>query len=251
MAYTLRRRPVIAGTEAGAVVDRTDRRTILVWDLPLRVFHWLLAGSFAAAFATGDADRWRDVHAEVGYTIIALVVFRIAWGVFGTRHARFGAFPLAPAAALAYVRSLLAGRPVHYVGHNPAGAVAIYLLLGLALATGLSGLAAYAELGGKWVEEVHEALANAMLAVVVVHIAGVVVGSLAHRENLALAMLTGRKRGARETGIDRARPLVAAALLAGVLGLWTGLLPTPGLDLEASPGGNAAPVRSDRHSDDD
>jgi hypothetical protein len=64
-------------------------------------------------------------------------------------------------------------------------------------------------------------------------------------------MLTGRKRGARETAIDRARPLVAAALLAGVLGLWTGLLPTPGLDLEAGPGGNAAPVRSDRHSDDD
>ena len=242
---------MIAGTEAGAVDDRTDRRTILVWDLPLRVFHWLLAGSFAAAFATGDADRWRDVHAELGYTIIALVVFRIAWGVFGTRHARFGAFPLAPAAALAYVRSLLAGRPVHYVGHNPAGAVAIYLLLGLALATGLSGLAAYAELGGKWVEEVHEALANAMLVVVVVHLAGVVVGSLAHRENLALAMLTGRKHGEPGAAIGRTRPLVAVVLLAGVLGLWTGVLPTPGLDLAAGLGGNAAPARSDRHTDDD
>jgi len=233
------------------VNDATASRTILVWDLPLRVFHWLLAGSFAAAFATGDADRWRDVHAQLGYTIIALVVFRIAWGVFGTRHARFSAFPLAPAAALAYVRSLVAGRPAHHAGHNPAGAVAIYLLLGLALATGLSGLAAYAELGGKWAEEVHEALANTMLAVVVVHVAGVVVGSLAHRENLALAMLTGRKHGAPETAIDRARPLVAAALVAGVLGLWTGLLPTPGLDLGTGPGGSAAPARSDRHADDD
>ncbi len=217
--------------------DATARRTILVWDLPLRVFHWLLAGSFAAAFATGDADRWRDVHAELGYTIVALVVFRVAWGVFGTRHARFGAFPLAPAAALAYARSLLAGRPAHHVGHNPAGAVAIYLLLGLALAAGLTGLVAYAELGGKWVEEVHEALANAMLAVV--------------RENLALAMLTGRKRGAPESAIDRARPLVAAALLAGVLGVWTGLLPTPGLELEHGLSGAVAPTRSDRHHDRD
>ena len=231
--------------------DATTRRTILVWDLPVRVFHWLLAGSFAAAFATGDVDRWRDVHAQLGYTIIALVVFRVAWGVFGTRHARFSAFPLAPAAALAYVRSLLAGRPARHAGHNPAGAVAIYLLLGLALATGLSGLAAYAEFGGKWLEEVHEALANAMLAVVVVHVSGVIVGSLAHRENLALAMLTGRKHGTPETAIDRARPLVAAALIAGVLGLWTGLLPTPGLDLETGPGGTAATARSDRHSDDD
>jgi cytochrome b len=242
---------VIAGTEARAVNARVAGRTILVWDLPVRVFHGLLAGAFAAAFATGDADRWRDVHAVLGYTILALVVFRLAWGVFGTRHARFGAFPLAPAAALAYVRSLLVGRPAHHPGHNPAGAVAIYLLLALALAAGLSGLAAYAGHGGKWAEEVHEALANTMLAVVVVHVAGVVVGSVAHRENLALAMLTGRKHGAPESAIDRARPLVAAALLAGVLGLWTGILPTPGLALEPGLGGNAATARADRDTDDD
>ena len=68
----------------------------MVWDLPVRVFHWLLAGSFAAAFAIGDADRWRDFHAQLGYTILALVVFRVARGVFGTRHARCSAFPLTP-----------------------------------------------------------------------------------------------------------------------------------------------------------
>jgi cytochrome b len=223
------------------------RGTILVWDLPVRVFHWLLAGTFAAAFATGDADRWRDLHALLGYTIVVLVGFRLAWGVLGTRHSRFSAFPPAPAAALAYVRSLLAGRPDHYAGHNPAGAIAIYLLLGLALATGLTGLAAFADLGGKWTEDVHEALANTMLAVVGVHVAGVVVGSLAHRENLARAMLTGRKRGLRQEATDRARPLVAVLLLAGVLGLWTGVLPTPGLEVKSPWNGIAAPARPDRH----
>lgn len=242
---------MIAAVEPGAMNKGTARRSILVWDMPVRLFHWLLAAAFAAAFATGDADRWRDLHALLGYTIVALVGFRLAWGVFGTRHARFSAFPPAPAAAFAYVRALLAGRPEHHVGHNPAGAIAIYLLLALALVSGLSGLAAYAELGGKWAEEVHEALANAMLAVVVVHVAGVIVGSLAHRENLALAMLTGRKHGAPESAIDRARPLVAAALLVGVLGLWSGLLPTPGLELERGWSGAVASTRSDRHDDRD
>ena len=226
--------------------NETDRTNVLVWDLPVRAFHWLFAASFAVAFATGESDRWRDVHALSGYGFLVLAGFRVAWGVFGTRYARFGSFPPAPRAALSYLRSLLAGRPAHHVGHNPAGAVAIYLLLGLGLATGLSGLATYAEIGGKWVEEVHEGLANAMLAVVVVHVAGVVVGSLAHRENLAKAMITGRKRGVREAGIDRARPLVAAAVVATVLGLWTGLLPTPGLERASDPGSGAVPVRAHR-----
>jgi len=242
---------VIAGAGVEAMVNGTDRAEILVWDLPVRVFHWLFAGSFAVAFATGESDRWRDVHAVSGYAFVALAAFRLAWGVVGTRYARFGTFPPAPRAALAYLRSLLAGRPAHHVGHNPAGAVAIYLLLGLGLAAGLSGLATYAEVGGKWVEEVHEGLANAMLAVVVVHVAGVVVGSLAHRENLVKAMITGRKLGVREAGIDRARPLVAAALVAAVLGLWTGLLPTPGLERANDPGSGAVPVRAHRGHDRD
>ncbi len=86
--------------------NESRRATVLVWDLPLRVFHWLLAGSFVGAFLTAESERWRDVHVVLGYTALAMVAFRVLWGVFGTRYARFGALPLAPRRALAYLRSL-------------------------------------------------------------------------------------------------------------------------------------------------
>ncbi len=210
--------------------DDSTRPGILVWDLPLRVFHWLLAISFVGAFLTAESERWRDVHAVLGYTVLALVAFRILWGVFGTRYARFGALPLAPRRALTYLRSLVSGRPEHYLGHNPAGSLAIYALLILAVATALTGLGTFADIGGEWLGELHEGVANTMLAVVIIHIAGVVVGSLAHRENLAATMLTGRKRGTPGAGISQPRRLVAATLIAVVVGLWTGLVPTPGLE---------------------
>ena len=210
----------------------STRETVLVWDLPLRVFHWLLAGSFVGAFLTAESERWRDVHAVLGYTVLAMLAFRILWGLFGTRYARFSALPVSPRRALAYLRSLFSRRPEHHVGHNPAGSLAIYALLALAAGTALTGLATFPDTGGKWLGELHEGLANGMLAMVVVHIAGVVVGSLAHRENLAAAMLTGRKRGAPGTGIGQPRRLAAAALVGIVVGLWTGLVPTPGLELQ-------------------
>jgi cytochrome b len=212
--------------------DHSTRDTVLVWDLPLRIFHWVLAGAFAGAFLTAESERWRDVHAVLGYTVLAMIAFRLLWGVIGTRYARFRALPLAPRRALGYLKSLLTGRPEPHLGHNPAGSLAIYALLVLATLTALTGLAAFADVGGEWLAELHEGLANAMLAVVVVHVAGVVVGSLAHRENLVTAMLTGRKRGTPGTGIEGPRRAVAAVLIAVVIGLWTGVVPTPGLDLQ-------------------
>jgi len=200
--------------------DNTNTRSVLVWDAPVRVFHWLMVLSFAGAWLTGDSERWRLVHVTLGYTMAGLLAFRLLWGVFGTRHARFADFVRGPRAAWRYVTSVLQGRAEHHVGHNPAGALAIMALLALTALSALSGWATYQELGGEWLEELHEGAANAMLAVVAVHLAGVLVGSWAHHENLVSAMVTGRKHAPPAEGIGRAWRSLAAVMLVAVLGFW-------------------------------
>jgi cytochrome b len=170
------------------------RTRIFVWDLPVRMFHWLLAASFAGAFLTAESERYRDVHVVLGYTVLGLVAFRLLWAFVGTRYARLSSFAFGPRAVVAYLKSLLSFRPLHYVGHNPAGSWVIYGLVVLALVTGATGYATYNEIGGHWLEEFHEGAANVMLTLVIVHVAGVVVSSLIHRENLVKAMVTGYKR---------------------------------------------------------
>jgi cytochrome b len=209
------------------------REPALVFDLPTRVFHALLAMSFAGAFATAESERWRDVHAVLGYTVLVRVAFRLVWGLVGTRYARLSELWPAPRRAFAYLRSIVAGRPEHHAGHNPAGSLAIVGLLALALATSLAGLATFNELGGEWVADVHEVLATAMLALVGAHLIGVAVGSIAHRENLPLAMVTGRKGVRPGEAIGGPRRLAAVVLVALVALLWVGVLPTPGLDIPA------------------
>lgn len=167
---------------------------IAVWDWPVRLFHWLLVISFAGAWLTSDSEHWRLVHTWFGYAMAALVGFRLLWGIVGTPHARFANFVRGPRAAFAYLRSLLGPAPQHHLGHNPAGALAIVGLLGLIVLTAASGYATYEELGGEWLEELHEVAAHALLILVGVHLAGVLVGSLVHKENLVRAMFTGRKR---------------------------------------------------------
>ena len=171
-----------------------DKRRILVWDLPVRAFHWLLAITFAGAFLTAESERYRDVHVALGYTMLGLLAFRLIWALVGSRYARLSSFAFGPRAVLAYLRSLLTLRPLHYIGHNPAGSWVIYLLVVLGLLTGVAGYATYNDVGGEWLEELHEGTANAMLTLVVVHVAGVVVSSFLHRENLVGSMVTGYKR---------------------------------------------------------
>ena len=170
-----------------------QKSKVFVWDIPTRFFHWLLALSFAGAFVTAESERYRDVHVMLGYMVLGLVAFRLIWGFIGTRYARFWSFAYGPRSVLTYVKSLLTRSPQHYLGHNPAGSWAIYALLALSLLAGASGYAAYNDIGGHWMEDMHEALANLLLGLVFVHIAGVLVGSVLHRENLVRAMVTGYK----------------------------------------------------------
>lgn len=221
-------------------------RKVLVWDAPVRVFHWLTVLSFAGAYLTAESERWRLVHVTLGYTMAGLVAFRIVWGLVGTRHARFSSFVRGPAAIAAYVRGLFNGRTEHHVGHNPAGALAIVALLGLALAVAATGWATYNEVGAKWLEEFHEGAANVMLAVVGAHIAGVLIASWLHHDNLIGAMLTGRKPGCPEDAVRSAWRSVAALMLVAVLTFWT-------LQWQSAPvpsGANGTST-SDRHHDRD
>jgi cytochrome b len=193
---------------------------ILVWDAPVRVFHWLMVLCFAGAYLTAESEAWRLLHVTLGYTMAGLVAFRVLWGLVGSRHARFADFVRGPAAVLRYLQSLLQGRPEAHAGHNPAGALAIVALLALALGVAATGWMAYNDLGGDAFEELHEGIANAMLALVVVHVAAVLLSSWLHRENLVAAMITGRKHGAPQDGTRAAHRLVAALLIAAVLGFW-------------------------------
>ncbi len=206
------------------VIPTSQSPAVRVWDLPLRLFHWLLALSFAAAYLTAELDDWRLLHVTLGYTVAGLVLFRLLWGIWGTHYARFSNFVRGPQAVTAYLRSLLTGRPDHYTGHNPAGAVAIVLMLALALLLTAAGWLLYTERVGEWMEEVHELLANLLLMVVLVHIAAVLLSSRLHGENLARAMLTGHKAGAPGEPSQPLRPLVALLLVLAIVAFWWGQL---------------------------
>ena len=180
---------------------------VKIWDPLVRIFHWSLVATFIIAYAT--EDDLMTVHAYAGYTIIGLLVFRLVWGLVGTRHARFSDFVHSPRKVLSYLKDMAALRAKRYLRHIPAGgAMIMMLLLSLLLAT-LTGLGAYGvegggpfavwlsgagEFGKEALEEVHEFFANFTLLLVVVHVAGVILGGILHGENLVRAMVTGTKK---------------------------------------------------------
>jgi cytochrome b len=167
---------------------------IRVWDPLVRILHWSLALGVIVAYATGDdGGAW---HERIGYVALAAAGLRVLWGFAGTRHARFGAFVPKPAGLARYVRELSRLREPRYVGHNPLGGVWIVGMLALVVAAGASGwaLMLLGEDEYHWLEELHEGVAGTLLAAAAIHVAGVAWESLRHGENLARAMVTGRKR---------------------------------------------------------
>ncbi|MBL0030342.1 MAG: cytochrome b/b6 domain-containing protein [Rhodanobacteraceae bacterium] len=203
---------------------------VLVWDAPVRVFHWLMVLCFAGAWLTAESERQRLLHVTFGYGMVVLVAFRILWGFIGSRYARFSEFVRGPRAIVGYVAGLLRRAPEHFRGHNPAGAIAILALLALAIVVPAAGLATYNDFGGHWVEEAHEIGANLMLLVIAGHVAGVLLSSVLHRENLIGAMFSGRKPGNSSDAIPSARLGVAMLLIAAMLALWTWqFLPSRGM----------------------
>ena len=202
-------------------------KRILVWDVPTRVFHWLMVLSFAGTFLTAESERNRDVHVALGYILLGLLVFRLLWGFIGTHYARFDSFLFRPRVLLTYLKSLVKREPDHYVGHNPAGSVAIWLLLLLGAVSSVSGVFVYEDIGGSdelidGLVEAHDLVSYAMLFVVAGHIFGVLVGSMMHRENLVRSMITGFKFDEQNEGIKQSYLWLGVVMLMTVVAFWFG-----------------------------
>jgi cytochrome b len=167
-----------------------------VWDPLVRVFHWSLVASFGVAWFTSHASE--DIHDGAGYLAAALVLVRLAWGALGTPYARFSQFVRGPATVARYLRAMLGGREARHIGHNPAGGVMVLVLMAAMVATALTGwmMTTDAYFGVAWVQRLHGLIAHGLLLLVFVHVGGVVLACLRHRENLVAAMITGRKRKA-------------------------------------------------------
>ena len=178
---------------------------VYVWDPFVRLFHWSLVVGFTVAYLT--EDDMLTVHVWAGYLVGVLIVARVIWGFVGPRHARFSDFIYDPATTLRYVRELILLRAKRHLGHSPGGGAMVIILLLFLTATVVTGLVVYGgeqQAGplagmftkdtGELMEEIHEVIANITLALIIAHIAAVILASFVHRENLVRAMVTGYKR---------------------------------------------------------
>lgn len=193
-----------------------------IWDLPTRLFHWLLAAGFIAAatisLALGENSPFFPYHAIIGLAAAFMVLLRIIWGFLGTRYARFGSFIFGPGAVIEYFKGTLAGGGKRYTGHNPASAVATFAILALMLAMAVTGF--MMGRGNDGIKDVHEVLAWVTVGVVAVHVLGVALHTVRHRENITRSMIDGQKHAEPSAAIASVKPVVAVAFLA-VVGAWT------------------------------
>ncbi|WP_446654387.1 cytochrome b/b6 domain-containing protein [Blastomonas sp.] len=192
--------------------------TLSVWDAPTRLFHWSLVGAIALAFVSSEEGSplgtW---HMVAGWVVAVLIIFRLCWGFIGNAHARFADF-VRPGAVVPHVRALIAGRVQRSIGHNPLGGLAVLALLAGTAAVTWTGIGM--TMGGGD-EEWHEVLAFGLLGLIVVHVVGVVVMSVLTHDNLARAMVTGRKPAlgaipVREPRSRRALANIAALAIVGL-----------------------------------
>ena len=179
---------------------------IHVWDVPVRLLHWTLAGAVVTAWVSGHwaPTEFDAVHHTAGYAALAAVALRLIWGGAGSRHARLGNFVRRPRDVLAYAAQLRAGREPRYLGHNPLGGWMAVALWACAAGLAITGWLYTTEWlwGYAWLEQLHAAMGWAIAALVGAHLAGVLTTSWRHRENLVAAMFSGTKRAPEGTDVD-------------------------------------------------
>lgn len=215
-----------------------SERSVRVWDVPTRLFHWLTVVLVIGAYVTQRLN-WIDLHVRLGETLLALVLFRLLWGCFGSETARFRSFVASPAAALAHLRHALRREPDVQVGHNAAGGWMVLLLIALLLVETLSGIYVYNDVAdeGPLSEIVPAPVANAisslhalgwdlLLAAVVLHVCAIAVYAIAKGHHLVGPMISGRKRLPSTVRAPSRAPLWLAALLLGCAALVVAALAT-------------------------
>ncbi len=201
-----------------------QRKGALIWDLPTRLFHWLLALLILAAFLSDDD---RDLHERIGTMILVLIVFRLIWGVIGGRYARFVSFVRGPKAVLAHLDEMRQPNPPQHIGHNAAGGWMVIVLLLLVLTQATLGLFSHdliaynGPLSGLISESLsarlttlHEILSNVILAAIALHVGAVAVYFLWKKQNLLLPMLTGRRADLTEADLPPLRARAPSLLWA-------------------------------------
>lgn len=190
---------------------------ILVWDIPARLFHFAFAASLTAAIGIGfladDDEPLFQLHMIFGIVAVFLLVIRMLLGIVGSRYSRFSSFPVHPREVVSYMISAAVSKTKPYAGNNPGSALAAVMMFLLVPALLITGVG----FGGEDLEEPHETAAWALLAVVVLHLAGLVWHTIRHRENISLVMVTGKKEGKMEDAISSSHAVwgVAIAILAG------------------------------------
>jgi cytochrome b len=188
------------------------KQDILVWDFPVRIFHWLLALSFAGAWLTSESEAQQLIHYAFGYSACAIILFRIVWGMVGTRYARFTQFIKGPTETGRHLKSLLIGRQSPGPGHNPAGALVMIALMILILLIGLTGYWIVKDVLGELMSGAHEAISNLAFGIVLLHVAAAIIMSFLQKENLVKSMFTGLKQGVPEQAIRYPMVLIGIGL---------------------------------------
>jgi cytochrome b len=225
-------------TDESATQQKQPSRPVLVWDVPTRIFHWLVVVLVAAAYATSKLN-WMDWHVRIGETLLALVLFRLLWGFFGSETARFHTFLSAPAAAWRHLRHVFHREADLQVGHNSAGGWMVVLLLALLLGETLSGLFVNNDVADdgpltQWVPAaianaitaLHTILWDALLVAVVLHVLAIAVYAVAKGHNLLRPMVTGRKHLPERIRAPRQASVMLALLLLVVSATAVTLLAT-------------------------
>ncbi|GAA0298279.1 cytochrome b/b6 domain-containing protein [Sphingomonas oligophenolica] len=210
--------------------------TVRVWDLPVRLFHWLLAATILAAFLSSEEESllapW---HVPAGWVAAILILFRLVWGFVGGEHARFVNF-LKPGQIAHHLHGLLAGKPERSIGHNALGGLAIVALLGTIGGIVYTG----AMMQGDGGERLHETLANILLGLVALHVVAVVAMSLITHDNLIRAFIIGRKRAALHPGVPDAQPPATLAVPLAMVAIGASTYGALALDpLAFTPGAHA------------